>query len=124
MAHPDYPRPTPADLNPKLWLSAPGDQVQVGLSRNKQWMVRASKPVPALIQVRATNQPDNPPIHPDSPGGDSPGLRALRAMMPPISFASSAVPDNKLWRQFTNNPQLRRLIATAIYRMQPLPWPS
>jgi hypothetical protein len=124
MAHPDYPHPTPADLNPALWLSEPGADVQVGLSRNKQWMVRASKPVPTLIQIRATNHPDNPPIHPDTPGADSPGVRALSAIAPPISFAHDSVPDNKLWKQFANNPQLGRLIATAIYRMQPLPWPS
>jgi hypothetical protein len=124
MAHPDYPHPTPADQQPQLWLSAAGNAVQVGLSQNKKWMVRVSKPVPTLIHVRATNKPDNPPVHPDTPGADSPGVRALSAMAPQISFASSAVPDNKLWKQFANNPQLGRLIATAIYRMQPLPWPS
>jgi len=124
MPHPDYPQPTPADLKPELWLSAPGDDVQVGLSRNKHWMVRVSIPVPRIIHVRATDKPDDPPIHPDTPGADSPACRALSALAPPISLSADRVAENNHWKYLARNPQLARVIATAIYRMQPLPWPS
>ena len=124
MPHPDYPKPEPADLKPALWLSAPGDDVQVGLSRNKRYMVRVSAPVPPIYQVRVTTRPDDPPIHPDSIGADSPACRDLSALFPPISMSAVDPEDNPSWKHFAKNPQLARVIATAIYRMQPLPWPS
>jgi len=124
MAHPDYPRPTPADLQPALWLSAPGDDVQVGLSRNKRVMVRVSSPNPPFYLVTVTHRPDDPPVHPDTPGVDTPATRDLNALYPPISLSTKDITDNPAWKHFAHDPQLARVIATAIYRIQPLPWPS
>jgi len=124
MAHPNYPRPTPADLDPTLWLSAPGDDVQVGLSRNKRVMVRVSSPTPPFYRVTVTHRPDDPPVHPDTPGVGTPATRDLNAHYPPISLSTRNITNNPAWKHFARDPQLARVIATAIYRMQPLPWPS
>jgi hypothetical protein len=122
--HPDYPTPTPADLSPALWLSAVGEHLQVGLSRNKKWQVRVSIPKPRLFHVRVTNRPDDPPTHPDAAGVDTPASRDLTRGAPPIAISADRVPENPFWKSIAPNPQLARVIATAIYRMAPLPWPS
>ena len=124
MAHPDYHHPTPADLKPELWLSAPGDPVQVGLSRNKRVMVRVSSPNPPIYLVTVTHRPDDPPVHPDTPGVDTPATRDLNSLYPRISLSTKDITDNPAWKHFARYPQLAPVIATAIYRMQPLPWPS
>jgi len=122
--HPNYPTPTPADLKPELWLSALGDHVQVGLSRNKQWQVRVNIPSHRLFHVRITNRPDNPPTHPDAPVAYTPAVSDLTRKAPPIAISADRVVENPSWKTLASNPQLARVIATAIYRMAPLPWPS
>lgn len=105
-------------------MSAPGDDVQVGLSRNQHWQVCVSRPTPNRIHVCATDHPDDPPTHPYATGPDTPARRALTNPHPLISLAADDAPNITVWKSLVHDPQLARVIATAIYRRQPLPWPS